>query len=104
MSATEFLQTLHESSLGVALGESIYMFPLVEGIHLISLAVSFGLILFTDLRLIGFFLKDVPVREILQRLRPWMISGFAATFVTGILLVMAEGPRLLEISVFPLKL
>ena len=104
MSATEFLQLLHDSTLGTALRESIYMFPLVEGIHLISLAISFGLILFTDLRLIGFFLKEVPVDEILSRLRPWMLAGFTATFITGILLTMAEGPRLLEIAVFPLKL
>lgn len=80
------------------------MYPLVEGIHLISLAVSFGLISFTDLRLVGLFLTQVPVQQVLNKLRPWMIGGFTATFITGILLVMAEGPRLLEIPAFPLKL
>jgi hypothetical protein len=104
MSPTAFLQLLHDSELGTALRESLYMFPLVEGIHLVGLAFSFGLILFTDLRLIGWFLPQVPVSELLRRLRPWLIAGFAGTFITGILLTMAEGPRLLEIPVFPLKL
>ena len=49
----EFLQLLHDSQLGTALRESYFAFPIVEGIHLIGLAVSIGLIAFTDLRLIG---------------------------------------------------
>lgn len=104
MSPTAFLQTLYDSDTGTALRESLYMFPLVEGIHLVGLAFSFGLILFTDLRLIGWFLPQVPVSELLRRLRPWLIGGFASTFITGFLLTMAEGPRLLEIPVFPIKL
>jgi len=104
MSPTDFLQVLYDSETGTALRESLYMFPLVEGIHLVGLAFSFGLILFTDLRLIGWFLPQVPVSELLRRLRPWLIGGFASTFITGILLTMAEGPRLLDIPVFPLKL
>jgi hypothetical protein len=104
MGIIEFLQLLHDSQLGTALRESYFAFPIVEGIHLIGLAVSIGLIAFTDLRLIGAFLRDVPVEDILHQLRPWLIGGFVVTFVTGILLIWAEGPRIWEISVFPLKL
>ena len=100
----EFLQLLHDSQLGTALRESYFAFPIVEGIHLIGLAVSIGLIAFTDLRLIGVFLRDVPVEDILHQLRPWLLGGFLVTFVTGILLIWAEGPRIWEIAVFPLKL
>jgi hypothetical protein len=104
MNPKDFLQLLQDSPLGVALGESIYMYPLVEGSHLISLVFSFGLILLTDLRLIGFFLPSVPVSDILHRLRPWLLGGFAVTFITGFLLVFVSGPNLLNNIVFPLKL
>lgn len=104
MSPTQFLQLLQDSPLGVALSESIYMYPLVEGLHLISLVFSFGLILLTDLRLIGFFLPNVPVSHILQRLRPLLFGGFAVTFTTGFLLVFVNGPTLFNNIVFPLKL
>jgi hypothetical protein len=104
MTVVAFLQVLHDSELGTSLRESLYMFPLIEGIHLVGLALSVGLIFFVDLKLIGVFLKDVATRDILQQLRPWLITGFAITFITGILLIWAEGPRIYEIPVFPLKL
>ncbi len=104
MSVVSVLQQMHDSEFGTALRESLYMFPLIEGIHLIGLALSVGLIIVTDLRLIGGFLKQVPIAEVLKQLRPWLLVGFAITFVSGILLLWAEGPRMWEIPVFPAKL
>lgn len=104
MIVIDFLQLLYDSQFGTDLRESLYMFPLVEGIHLVGLALSVGLIAFTDLRLIGVFLKNVPIEDVLQQLRPFVLIGFVLTFITGILLIWAEGPRIYEIPVFPLKL
>ena len=104
MSVVSILQVMHDSEFGTALRESLYMFPLIEGIHLIGLALSVGLIIVTDLRLIGGFLKQVPVAEVLNQLRPWLLAGFVITFVSGILLLWAEGPRMWAIPVFPIKL
>jgi hypothetical protein len=104
MTPKDFLQQLQDSTLGVALSESIYMYPIVEGLHLISLVFSFGLIVLTDLRLIGLFLPTVPVHDVLNKLRPWLIAGFVVTFITGFLLVFVNGPSLFNTWVFPLKL
>ncbi len=104
MTIIEFLQLLHDSQLGTALRESLYMFPIIEGVHLIGLALSVGLILLTDLRLVGLFLRNVPVQDVLHQLRPWVLAGFAITFITGTLLIWAEGPRIWQIPVFPIKL
>lgn len=103
MTPTALLQQMQESTLGVALSESIYMYPLVEGSHLISLVFSFGLLLLTDLRLIGFFLPSVPVSDFLGRLRPLILVGFSVTFITGFLLVFVNGPSLMKNIIFPLK-
>jgi hypothetical protein len=104
MSATDLLQTMYDSPLGTSLAESLYMYPLVEGVHLLSLAFSFGLIVLTDLRLIGVAFSRVPVAIVLQQLRPWLLGGFVVTFVTGILLTFAAGPELIASPIFPLKL
>jgi hypothetical protein len=104
MTPTELLQAMYDSRLGVGLAESIYIYPLVEATHLLSLAFSFGLIFLIDLRLIGWTLRNVIVTDLLCQLRPWVIGGFAVTFVTGILLTFATGPVLLASPVFPLKL
>jgi hypothetical protein len=104
MSVVTILQQLYDSQLGTALRESLIVFPLVEGLHLIGLALSVGLILITDLRLVGLFLRNVPVEDVLKGLRPWLLVGFVITFGTGILLIWAEGPKIWEIPIFPFKL
>lgn len=104
MSLIEFSQVLYDSEFGTALRESVYAFPIVEGLHLISLAFSVGLILFVDLRLTGLFLRNVPVADILKPLRPWLLTGFVVTISTGIALFIAEASKVIVISVFPLKI
>lgn len=104
MSPSELLQIMYDSPLGTSLAESLYVYPLVEGTHLLSLAFSFGLIAVTDLRLIGACFRTIPVDRLLQQLRPWLLSGFLVTFVTGILLTFAAGPELIASPIFPLKI
>jgi hypothetical protein len=99
----EFAQSLQDSAIGASLGESVYAFPLIEGAHLIGLALSVGMILFVDLRLIGVFLKKVPVADILHPLRFWLLAGFALTLSTGALLFVAEAPKLIFLGVFWVK-
>ena len=104
MSIVEFSQALYDSDIGTGIRESLYLFPAIEGTHLLSLAFSVGLILLTDLRLVGLFLKDVPASDILRRLRPWVLGGFAVQFLTGILRFWAEGATVVKLTVFWLKL
>ncbi|CAG0989905.1 hypothetical protein MTYP_02227 [Methylophilaceae bacterium] len=100
----EYSQVLQDFQFSTALRESIYMFPIVEGLHLLGLAFSVGLIVFTDLRLVGKFLRNEPVSDILFQLRPWVLSGFAITFITGFFLFAANAVKLLESQVFLLKI
>jgi hypothetical protein len=104
MSLIELSQVLYDSEVGTALRESIYAFPIVEGLHLIGLAFSFGLLMFIDLRLLGLFLPDAPVRDLLQPLRPWLLVGFTDTIVTGILLFVAAASKIILLDVFYYKL
>jgi len=99
----EFAQSLQDSLIGSSLAESVYAFPIVEGAHLIGLALSVGMILFVDLRLIGFFLRKVPVADILHPLRFWLLSGFVLTLSTGALLFVAEATKLVFLGVFWVK-
>lgn len=92
------------AGLGPALAESALAFPVIEGLHLIGLSVSVGLIFLTDLRLVGVFLRDVPVADVLRDLRPYVLWGFALVFATGGLLFWAEAPALVASPAFPFKL
>ncbi len=107
MSAVEILyrwaDALEATSIGTAIAESRYAFPIIEGIHLIALSLSVGLIFITDLRLIGAALREVPVVQVLQQLRVYLLTGFALVFVTGGLLVWAEARAVLDSPATPFK-
>ncbi|WP_347989032.1 DUF6644 family protein [Methylomonas sp. AM2-LC] len=104
MTLIEFSQLLYDSEIGTGLRESVYAFPIIEGLHLIGLSLSVGLILFVDLRLMGYFLADVAVENIMQPLRPWLLGGFATTIATGILLFIAAASKIILLTVFIYKL
>lgn len=99
----ELAQGLQDSAFGTALAESRYAFPLVEAAHLLGLSISVGLIFLTDLRLIGVFLRGVPIPVVLRQLRPWVLGGFAVTFISGVLLFIAEGATVVVSPAFPAK-
>lgn len=100
----EICQWLQDSTLGTALRESRYMFPLVETTHVLGLAASVGIILMTDLRLIGATLTSEPVADVMKQLRAWMLSGFAVMFLSGGLLFWCEAEKLYSSPTFRAKL
>ena len=53
---------------------------------------------------LGVFLRHIPASEVLQQLRPWVLGGFAAIFVSGGLLFWAEAATVVASPPFPFKL
>ena len=86
MSLIGFAQVLYDSEIGTAIRESLFVFPFIEGTHLLTLSISVGLIALVDLRLVGLFFRDTPASQLIRQLRPWLLGGFAVQFVTGLLL------------------
>jgi hypothetical protein len=99
----ELAQRIEDTPIGTALAESRYAFPIIEGVHLIVLSISVGLIFLTDLRLLGLVMRRVPVTDVLQHLRPYVLGGFAIVFVTGGLLFWAEAVAVIESPATPFK-
>lgn len=96
-------QAIEDSAIGVAIAESTIAFPLLEGLHLLGLALSFGLLAIADLRLLGLVLPRVPAADVLNQLRRWVFIGFAITFVTGGLLFWSEAGRIITNTAFIAK-
>jgi hypothetical protein len=103
-SLLQVAETVQNSAFGVSLAESAYAFPIIEGAHLIGLSISVGLIVLTDLRLIGVFLRHIPVLDVLHGLRPFVLAGFAAIFISGALLFWSEAATVVASPPFPFKL
>ncbi len=82
----EFAQWLEFTPLFVALRESWYIYPLILSLHMIAIALFGGLIVATDLRLLGIALKTRPAAEVVNSLRPLKHGGLTLMVLCGLLM------------------
>ena len=104
MSAGHFFEWLATTGGSIALHESLYVYPLVESTHVLTLCLFVGLAATLDLRLMGVALKRIPLSELAARLLPWMAAGFLVMLTTGLLLFYAIPVRTFHNVFFRLKL
>lgn len=88
-----FVEWLETTAGSTALRESLYMYPLMESVHVWALVFFVGFAAVLDLRLLGMMLRAVPVTEVTRRLLPWTITGFVILVITGVLLFYANAVR-----------
>jgi uncharacterized protein YacL len=103
MSLLPFCEWLAATSGSIGLHESLYAYPLIESLHVLTLCLFVGMSVLLDLRLLGLALTQVPLTDITNRLMPWMIAGFVVMVVTGALLFYAIPVRSYQNVFFRLK-
>jgi len=103
VSLLPFCEWLASTEWSIALHESLYMYPLVESVHVLTLCLFVGMSVLLDLRLLGIALRKVPAQEVIDRLLPWMIAGFTIMFVSGVLLFYAIPVRSYQNVFFRIK-
>lgn len=89
MSLLAFCQWLANTPWSIALHESIWAYPIVESVHVLTLCLFLGLTVMLDLRLLGVTLTATPAADVAARLLPWTIAGFAVMLASGALLFYA---------------
>jgi hypothetical protein len=103
VSLLRFVEWLAETSWSIALHESLYVYPLVESTHVLTLTLFVGLTVMLDLRLLGLTMRRVPVSEVTARLVPWAKLGFVVMVITGLLLFYAIPVRTYQSIFFRVK-
>jgi hypothetical protein len=103
MSLLPFCQWLAGTPGSIALHESLYMYPLVESTHVLTLCVFLGLAVIWDLRLLGVTFTSVAMTELKQRLGLWMTGGFVVMVTTGAMLFYAIPVRSYQSIWFRMK-
>ena len=84
-----FCQWLERTPGSIALHESIWGYPIIESVHVLTLCLFLGLAVMLDLRLLGVTMFRTPASEVVGRLLPWTIAGFGIMVMTGALLFYA---------------
>jgi hypothetical protein len=103
VSLLSFCEWLARSEWSIALHESLYLYPLLETAHVLSLLLFVGTVTFVDLRLLGWVFREAAVSEVTARLLPWTLVGLAISMVTGSLLFYAIPVRTFQSLFFRIK-
>lgn len=104
MALAELAVWLEATRGSIALRESLQLYPLVETVHVLSIAFFVGTIAMVDLRLIGVAFREVPVSQMTTRILPWTIAGFVIMAATGLLLFYAVPVRTFHSIWFRIKI
>lgn len=100
----KFAQWLGATEWSIGLHESFYMFNWLESTHVLALMLSLGMLFVIDLRMLGFWLANVPASTVSNRLFKPMMIGFFIMVITGILLFTAIPVRYSQSLWFRIKL
>src|SRR5262245_2065633 len=93
MSLLTWCQWLEQTPLATAIGESVWLFPIIEGSHILALPLSVGMILMFDLRLLGLAFQGGSAARLMHDVLRWSKSGFVVMFITGALLFMTHASQ-----------
>jgi hypothetical protein len=80
------LKLLEASGLATRIRDSLFLFPLIESIHVFGLALVFGTIAIIDLRLLGIASTQRSFKRMASDILKWTWAAFALTALTGLLM------------------
>jgi hypothetical protein len=91
------------SALGVAMRKSLWLYPTVETVHIVGLALLFGSIAVLDLRLLGLG-RAISVKRLAAHVLPWSAVGFVLVVPSGLAMFTAHASDFIGNSTFVLKI
>ena len=103
MSLQSFCEWLANTPWSIALHESLWGYPIVESVHVLTMCLFLGMIVMLDLRLLSLTMRTVPVSQVAGRLLPWVRAGFAVMVISGALLFYAIPVRAFHNIFFRIK-
>ena len=104
MSLLSFCQWLQSIGFLSDIRESALVYPVIMTTHLSCIALFGGMILMTDMRLLGLALTKYSVTEVVGALRPWKRVGFCIMIAMGLLLAGSEAEKYYHNPYFWMKL
>jgi hypothetical protein len=99
----EFLEMLEKSAWAVGIRQSLYLYPVLEIVHILGIVLLVGAALMFDLRLLGRS-RNFPVDGLAKHLLPWSQRGLVLIIPSGLLLFITNARALGADFTFWLKI
>ena len=88
-----FFQWCEDTFIARGISDSVWLFGVIESVHLLGLCLLGGSLLIVDLRLLGLGLTAQPIAEVARSARRWLITGLVVMASTGIPLFLSEATK-----------
>src|SRR5215472_17294621 len=86
-------ETIQSVGFLTEIRESALVYPIIMTTHLACIAVFGGIILMTDLRLLGVTMTGRSVTDVVNQFRVWKRVGFCIMIAMGLLLAASEAEK-----------
>lgn len=91
------------TALSGLMRSNLWLYPIVEIVHILGFVVLVGGVALFDLRVLG-FARTLPVKSLGRHLLPWSIASLGLVVPAGLMMFSADPQGLLDNQVFLLKL
>lgn len=89
----DWCQWLQHTQFSTTIAESEWLFPLIEGSHILALPLSVGMIVIADLRLLGLAFDNEAREKFVPSFLRLSRVGFPVMFLTGGLLFITQAGK-----------
>jgi hypothetical protein len=100
----KFCEWVDGTHLNALLRQSNWAFPALDTVHTLGIVLVAGVIMLVDLRLLGLGLRSVPIRQLVARIVPATLWGFALMVASGGLLFFSEAVKMYHSPAFRIKM
>jgi hypothetical protein len=104
MEFCEVFWWIEHTPVAEVMRNSRVLFPLVESVHLVGLALFGGPLFLINMALLGLAMHRQPVTQFAAALLPWTRCGIALLLVTGPLMFTAQATKWYDNPVFWFKM
>ncbi|WP_434651727.1 hypothetical protein J3P96_14190 [Pseudomonas sp. R3-56] len=101
--AQGWMDRLADSSLALAMRDELWLYPLVEVLHIIGFSVLVGAVVMFDLRVLGLS-KAIAVTALARHLLTWAVGALLLIVPAGLMMFSAHPQDFAGNNVFILKL
>jgi hypothetical protein len=88
-----FFEWCETTAIGHTIKDSVWLFPVIESVHLLGLAALGGSLLVLDLRMLGLGLRRQSIAALARDTRPWLLASIATMILTGTALFLSESVK-----------
>jgi hypothetical protein len=99
-----FCAWLQSLPFALAIRQSLWLFPTIETIHVLSIVLVVGSISMFDLRLLNIANRDRGVMDLYEEIMPWTWASFACAAIAGFLLFSSDAVKYYHNIPFRIKM